>query len=84
MSSSMISVTYKYKTIIPDRVYTCDSMDSELTGTSTEKIFERTIVCSKDMLEAVMKHDLKKDDELIGELEIKQVSMNYPAPHYWG
>lgn len=84
MSDSMVVITYTYQTYVADRVPTCGGMDSELTGTKSLHQYERTIICAKNMVDTIFDFDLKSHGELVGEKIVKNVSLTYPAPYYWG
>lgn len=88
MADSLIALTYRFAA---DMIEYAPHPGGEMerTGRVLPGEIERTIVVPKNLSEEMFEIDLKTqkrshpDLVLVGEIERRDISMTYPAPHYW-
>jgi hypothetical protein len=87
MADSLVALTYRFTADLVERAP--NGAEMERTGHMIPSEIERTIVVPKNLWEEMFEIDLKSQKRshhtltLVGEVERRDVSMNYPAPHYW-
>jgi hypothetical protein len=85
----MVALTYSYKCVVDER-QSDGGGGMERTGRTFGTVIERTIVVPKGMVDAFFEIDwqqrqrVSKNAVLVEGVEKRDISLTYPAPHYWG